>query len=42
MQAWCDWDSDGTVSYAESVHELADHVITTIEGLGNDFMCVVT
>ena len=31
MQEWCDWNRDGAITYSESVHELADHVITTIE-----------
>ena len=38
MQAWCDWDNDGTVSYAESVNELADHVLTTMDANGQDVM----
>lgn len=36
MRAWCDWDQDGTISYSESVNELADHVITTMEANGTN------
>ena len=38
MRAWCDWDQNGHISYAESVNELADHVITTMESNGQDVM----
>lgn len=34
MQQWCDWNQDGSITYAEAVNELADHVITTIEHNG--------
>ena len=38
MRAWCDLDHDGTISYSESVNELADHVITTMEANGKVVM----
>jgi hypothetical protein len=38
MRAWVDWDQDGCITYAESVNELADHVITTMEANSKNVM----
>jgi hypothetical protein len=36
MAQWTDWDCDGSISYEEVVNELADSLITIIEGRGGD------
>lgn len=38
MAGWTDWDCDGHISLSEVINELAESVITMIEGRGEEFL----